>query len=646
MPIAAAEKGFYLIAHIESLVGREPFAAFMHDYIQTFKYKSLTSADFAAYATTYFAEGRHALPRVSHAGSPPVHSGVAGPAVPEDIATLAVPRVGPWPVALPEGSVTPEAAAHAAATAGLTLDVDWDTWFNAPGMPPVKNTYDSAARVELDAHADAWVWGADADATAAVGAQLTATWRAPQWIAFCERLSAISAELAARSPPAIISPIVLHRIDAAYSLSASRNAEIRCAWGMLRVRSGIAAALDDALALLREQGRMKYVRPLFRELMRSSFGREPVLELWESHGCTAYHPICAKMVAADIAKEKERGPAVDASTLIAIDGTTAASDASTPSPSRRSAPLSGPEFSSEEEDAAAGVHGGGVEVLLVAEESAAEAVDLGEELLLATEAGTAEDVDEVSTAAPAGNSSAMSHVDVTVDVNGANESGDVEAAGRDDTKDDDDADEEDEEDDTPAPRIRFGRNRQLRRRTAPSARQRTAAAADIVAPTADISTYAAAATIDEAATTSVSRSPPPTTSPSHASPPPAPRASATSVAVRGGATPTTDAAVLEKRRQLLASAALRAANPSLTPGAAARQVKGLPPHAGAADDGDAGDADEQQSTVARAIAAVTRPLHAGVVSVETADTISTWLAFAVVGGAAAALAMAIYRRML
>ena len=33
----AAEKGFYLLAHLQSVVGRAAFDAFAHDYIQTFK---------------------------------------------------------------------------------------------------------------------------------------------------------------------------------------------------------------------------------------------------------------------------------------------------------------------------------------------------------------------------------------------------------------------------------------------------------------------------------------------------------------------------------------------------------------------------------------------------------------------------------
>jgi hypothetical protein len=68
-----------------------------------------------------------------------------------------------------------------------------------------------------------------------------------------------------------------------------------------------------AEAFLREQGRMKYVRPLFREMLRSAQGRPVALALFAAHG-DAYHAVCAKMVAADIAAELA-APAVDPRTL-------------------------------------------------------------------------------------------------------------------------------------------------------------------------------------------------------------------------------------------------------------------------------------------------------------------------------------------
>jgi hypothetical protein len=46
----------------------------------------------------------------------------------------------------------------------------------------------------------------------------------------------------------------------------------------------------------------RFTRPLFRELFATPFGREAALELFHRHGRN-YHPICAKMVGADLGVE-------------------------------------------------------------------------------------------------------------------------------------------------------------------------------------------------------------------------------------------------------------------------------------------------------------------------------------------------------
>ena len=61
---------------------------------------------------------------------------------------------------------------------------------------------------------------------------------------------------------------MLRRMDREYKLSESRNAEIRFRWQRLCLRVGEGAdwIVPHVVAFLKEQGRMKFVRPLFREL--------------------------------------------------------------------------------------------------------------------------------------------------------------------------------------------------------------------------------------------------------------------------------------------------------------------------------------------------------------------------------------------
>lgn len=246
------EKGFYLLYYLRTLVGAGPFAAFFHDYIQTHKYAAITSAQFTDYFVAYFAEGRHALPRVSHRGLP-VHGGdVSGGFDPADIAPLAAGAKAPSLVA---PSVPASAVAAAKAAAIDVSGVDWDAWYYGVGAPPVANKYDDSQRKLVSAHADAWL--ADAGKAAADGAAITAGWKTLQWLAFLERLVETSTKLRGEAPPAVIDPAVLSAIDAAYGLGTSNNAEIRCMWNQVALRSGVEARVADTIAFLKSQGRMK-----------------------------------------------------------------------------------------------------------------------------------------------------------------------------------------------------------------------------------------------------------------------------------------------------------------------------------------------------------------------------------------------------
>ena len=192
-------------------MGRVPFESFLFDYVQTFKYKSISSDDFVRYFTAYFTEGRHALPRVSTSGVPPLHTGSTGAPDPEDISALCVLNEGDAPVPSAGVSTSAAAAVHAIDVSA----VDWEAWLHGVGGPPVKNTYEDTVRGLVSAHADLWV----SDPAAAAGAcgAITADWAATQWMAFMERLVEVSSALGARSPRAIIAPSTLRSLDAAVS---------------------------------------------------------------------------------------------------------------------------------------------------------------------------------------------------------------------------------------------------------------------------------------------------------------------------------------------------------------------------------------------------------------------------------------------
>lgn len=64
--------------------------------------------------------------------------------------------------------------------------------------------------------------------------------------------------------------------------------------------------LPLAVQFLKDQGRMKFLRPLYRALFRSKMGKQAALDTFQEAG-RSYHPIAAKMVAADLSVDAPTG---------------------------------------------------------------------------------------------------------------------------------------------------------------------------------------------------------------------------------------------------------------------------------------------------------------------------------------------------
>jgi leukotriene-A4 hydrolase len=75
--------------------------------------------------------------------------------------------------------------------------------------------------------------------------------------------------------------------------------QVRCAWLLLCINAEDEAALPDALTFAAEQGRMKYVRPLYKALFKSKMGKQAAVQQFERKSAM-YHPIARKMVAHDL----------------------------------------------------------------------------------------------------------------------------------------------------------------------------------------------------------------------------------------------------------------------------------------------------------------------------------------------------------
>ena len=101
-------------------------------------------------------------------------------------------------------------------------------------------------------------------------------------------------------------PLSLHTIASMkemYQMHESKNSEILFRFCMLAVEAGDGSILPVVVRFITTQGRMKFVRPLYRTLFQSKMGKDLAVSTFLQHK-DFYHPIAAKMLAADLDESK------------------------------------------------------------------------------------------------------------------------------------------------------------------------------------------------------------------------------------------------------------------------------------------------------------------------------------------------------
>uniref|UniRef100_A0A7S4BEG6 Peptidase M1 leukotriene A4 hydrolase/aminopeptidase C-terminal domain-containing protein n=1 Tax=Chrysotila carterae TaxID=13221 RepID=A0A7S4BEG6_CHRCT len=235
------EKGFQFIHFLGEVIGSKAFPEYVTAYIGEFKMKTLTSDEFKAF-TISWCGGR-----------------------------------------------------------GVDLSaVDWDEWLHAPGMPPVRLSLANVEGERAKELAAQWLRPqSEMDPSgcpegAAAGAPQG--WRHQHWLVF---FGCLSSEIDSE-PSHALSLERLLRMDEAYGFSASRNAEVRFRWQRLCIKLRADFIVPQVVDFLKSQGRMKFVRPLFRELNAWPEHAHVATQTFEEWGGN-YHPIARKMLAQDLA---------------------------------------------------------------------------------------------------------------------------------------------------------------------------------------------------------------------------------------------------------------------------------------------------------------------------------------------------------
>lgn len=235
------EKGFNLLCHLADVAGGDAkFLSFFQAYVQRFKRQTVTSDQFRACFLDWCAEGGVDASRV-----------------------------------------------------------DWSGWFKAPGMPAVTRAFDASLTDACTALARRWAAGD----TAACAASDVHGWSSLQR---CLLLDALHEDAAAPAgaPAALCDESALRRLGELYGFAGgSAGGRVNCEeafrYYRLCIACGAAFVREDTLKFLRSNGRMKYVRPLYRALFSREETREAALQTFQAWRAN-YHPIAQHMLAQDL----------------------------------------------------------------------------------------------------------------------------------------------------------------------------------------------------------------------------------------------------------------------------------------------------------------------------------------------------------
>ncbi|MBN3288974.1 LKHA4 hydrolase, partial [Polypterus senegalus] len=167
--------------------------------------------------------------------------------------------------------------------------VDWNGWMHTPGMPPVKPQYDTTLADACIDLCQRWIKAKESDLCSFSPADMEKM-SSHQKIEFLALLL--------QENPIPLSH--LKRMQEVYDLNAVKNSEIRFRqWLRVCIRAKWEDAVPLAFQMATEQGRMKFTRPLFRELYNFEKYREQTTNTFIK--CRAsMHPVTAMLVAKDL----------------------------------------------------------------------------------------------------------------------------------------------------------------------------------------------------------------------------------------------------------------------------------------------------------------------------------------------------------
>ena len=193
--------------------------------------------------------------------------------------------------------------------------IDWEAWFYHPGMPPVIPELDRTLANDAERLAEFWVAGnVKGRIPPSLPNDELPLKSTPQIVCFLDTLLALSKE-----KPFTLA--TLQAMDDRYNFYTYKNSEILFRYCLLAIAVEDPTILPVTLRFITTQGRLKFVRPLYRALHNSKMGKQVAVSTFLKHK-DFYHPICAKMIAADLRTDilEEDSPPTERNFLMTMVG--------------------------------------------------------------------------------------------------------------------------------------------------------------------------------------------------------------------------------------------------------------------------------------------------------------------------------------
>ncbi|CAI4227985.1 unnamed protein product [Auanema sp. JU1783] len=167
--------------------------------------------------------------------------------------------------------------------------VDFNLWFNGVGMPPEKPDYGQEMVHACEELFNQWIGAKPED----VSSICPSTYKAMQPLQQIEFIS----QLWQHDPP--LEHWKLEALNEHYKLSQSQNSEILLNWIRLCIKAKWEPIIDKALHFVSTQGRLKYCRPVYRDLSSWPAANRRARDTYLK-GRHGMHPITAEMIAKDL----------------------------------------------------------------------------------------------------------------------------------------------------------------------------------------------------------------------------------------------------------------------------------------------------------------------------------------------------------